>query len=364
MSIHPQLTGAPPQPLRRARPLLGTLVQIAVGTYGALPRSVLPAPSSWSVEPIQPIEPGQSPGHAGATDSGGCADSGGDRDDDLGGGAAQLEAAIDAAFAAVEQVHRLMSFHDPDSDVSRLNRGASHAPVPVDPLTWDVLRIARRIGAASSGAFDITVAPWLVQLGYLPAPGDSPQPRAGRGHAAIALRRQYHVAFSEPLWIDLGGIAKGYAVDRACLALERAGVFDYVVNAGGDLRVGHAPAPIHVRHPGQPGAMLVLGQVGRAAVASSGDYFSAAAPAAGPPGQGRWHPIIAPAAAGPAPYAGSITVIAADCVIADALTKVVAVLGDQAAPVLRHFSARAILVSPQGVQHQLPDTLQVASAPT
>jgi thiamine biosynthesis lipoprotein len=336
--------------------LLGTLVQIAVGTSAASAETFRAVPSDWSVEPI---ESGHAARYAGATDSGD------DRDRVVaGGGPGRLEAAIDAAFAAVEQVHRLMSFHDPDSDVSRLNRGASQAPVPVDPLTWDVLRIARRIGAASSGAFDITVAPWLVQLGYLPAPGALQHPRAGRGHAPIALCRHYHVAFSEPLWIDLGGIAKGYAVDRACLALERAGVFDYVVNAGGDLRVGCAPAPIHVRHPRQPGAMLALGQVGRAAVASSGDYFSAAAAGACGPATAAsqsvpscLHPIMAPSAAGPAPYAGSISVIAANCVIADALTKVVAVLGDQAAPVLRHFAARAIVVSPQGAQHQLPESL-------
>src|SRR5437879_2710248 len=71
--------------------------------------------------------------------------------------------AVDAAFAEVALVHRLMTFHEPDSDVSRLNGEALLAPVYVDPRTFEVLRWAQALAAATDGCFDVTVAPRAVR---------------------------------------------------------------------------------------------------------------------------------------------------------------------------------------------------------
>jgi len=266
------------------------------------------------------------------------------------GDAAHLPEAVDRAFAAIGRVHALMSGHDPCSDVSRLNRAGHAGPVAVDPHTWTVLARAQRISAASDGAFDVTVAPRLVQWGYLPSPAQPLPAVVPGGYRSIELLPGHRVRCHAPVLVDLGGIAKGYAVDVACAALERDGVTDYVVNAGGDLRVGAAPTPVHVRHPGRPDAVLALGTINNAAIATSGRYFAAKRT-----NEGIVHPIVAPATARPARHGASISIRAADCMTADALTKVVAVLGTAAAAVLEHFGAEAVLIRRSGAWRSLPE---------
>jgi thiamine biosynthesis lipoprotein len=260
-----------------------------------------------------------------------------------------LQAAVDQAFAAIARVHELMSFHDPASDVSRLNREALRRPVAVDDHTVRVLEQARRIAATSDGAFDITVAGRLVQWGYLPGP--LPSVAAARhGYRSIELLPHGQVRFHEPVLIDLGGIAKGYAVDAACRALESQGVTDYVVNAGGDLRVGAVPVAIEVRHPAEPAITAPLVTLVSGALATSARYFAVT-----DPGEGARHPIVAPATGAPARYSGSISVRASECMTADALTKVVAVLGAGAAPALERWCADAVLLSDGGDWRRLCD---------
>ena len=265
------------------------------------------------------------------------------------GASARVADAIDRAFGLIGRIHALMSFHEPGSDVTRLNRCAHKQPVGVDPHTFAVLAEAERIARASEGAFDITTAPQLVRFGFLPA-GEDPPPRARpRGFEAIELLPHGRVRFAAPTWIDLGGIAKGYAVDVACDLLEQAGITDYLVNAGGDLRVGAAREVVHVRHPGRPQFALPLGEFADAALATSAAYFAGRRGATG-----DRHPIIAPGHGQPARYRGSISVCAHACVVADALTKVVAVLGQAAAPVLSRFDAEAWLLSTAGSWQRLP----------
>src|SRR6266849_6752531 len=100
------------------------------------------------------------------------------------------QAAVEAAFSAVATVHRLMSFHETDSDVSRLNRGAASGAVRVHDWTYQVLEAARDLHRHSTGMFDISVAPALQRLGLLPgAPALSSSPSLrlrgeGRGEGA------------------------------------------------------------------------------------------------------------------------------------------------------------------------------------
>lgn len=261
---------------------------------------------------------------------------------DAGGDHPALQRSVDEAFAAVERVHRLMSFHEPESDVSRLNLHAHREAVEVAADTATVLRAADRFARASGGAFDITVAPQLVDWGYLPA-------RRGLRAANDATYRDIEllpgnrVAFSKPLLIDLGGIAKGYAVDCACEVLQASGIVDYVVNAGGDLRVGSRPEIVRVRHPAAPGTLLPLITLSDAAVATSASYFAAKIHRGS-----RVHPLVVPGAARSAPEAQSVSVVAADCMTSDALTKVVALLGEQSWPILREFGAEACVLTPDG----------------
>jgi FAD:protein FMN transferase len=149
--------------------------------------------------------------------------------------AADLERGIDAAFAAVEKVCRLMSYHNPQSDVSRMNREAFPKSVVVDPWTWRVVQAAQQFAEESDGTFNITITPSLISWRYLPRLGYRFDRAATWRH--IFLRENHRVFFCPQLIVDLGGIAKGFAVDRAVDALKENGVENGIVNAGGDLRV-------------------------------------------------------------------------------------------------------------------------------
>ena len=183
------------------------------------------------------------------------------------GPAARAERAISAAFAQIARVQRRMSFHDPDSVLSRINLLAHHIPQPVDTWTWQVLRLALALSHASGGLFDITVGGELVRRGVLPDHGFADSDAPG-GCDAVELLPGRHVRLRRPVLLTLDGIAKGYAVDRAVRLLRAAGMERGVVNAGGDLRVfGPASVPLAVRDA--QGRVRAAGQLDNAAVASS-----------------------------------------------------------------------------------------------
>lgn len=290
-------SSSPPGRVERARPLLGTLVEIAcVG---------LPA--------------------------------------------AQAHAAIDAAFAVVADIHGLMSFHAPDSDVTRLNQRAAREAVEVDPRTRAVLERALEFAAASDGAFDVTVAPCLVAWGRLPHPPGASEPDPAAGWRDVELCADGRVRFHRPLWIDLGGIAKGYAVDRAIERVAGDSTARWVVNAGGDLRVagrGTEAVLLQTDRPSDAGAAML--ELEEASLASSraapGSPTDAGSPVAACEGgshvDGRSRRAIG---------AGRfVSVVARECVVADALTKVVLAMGEASAPLLRRNAATAFLQGADG----------------
>jgi FAD:protein FMN transferase len=247
--------------------------------------------------------------------------------------------AVSSAFAAIARVHALMSFHDAASDVSRLNRAGDGELVHVDPDTWEVLRTAHEVCALSDGAFDIACAPRLVEWRLLPAPQQQ-APRVLPASAVLALEGEGVVRKLAAGWVDLGGIAKGFAVDRAVQALQAAGVPGGCVNAGGDLRVfGSARIEVAVRSPRAPGHMGSVLTVADGALATSGSYFSRTSHG------GQMVSALIDARDG-RPIVGeqSASVRAPSCVLADALTKVVLATGDVYHPALAACGATAFLL--------------------
>jgi thiamine biosynthesis lipoprotein len=117
--------------------------------------------------------------------------------------AADLKRGIDTAFASVEKVCRLMSYHDAQSDVSRMNRDAFPKGVIVHPWTWQVMKAAKQLAEESHGTFDITVAPWLTKWNYLPR--RCYQFSLTASSRDIFLRRNHEVFFRRGLIVDLGG---------------------------------------------------------------------------------------------------------------------------------------------------------------
>jgi thiamine biosynthesis lipoprotein len=143
--------------------------------------------------------------------------------------------------------------------------------------------------------------------------------------------------------IDFGGIAKGFAVDRAVEILKRKRVMAAIVNAGGDLRVfGSASQLVHLRHPKQPNRAAGAVRLRERAMATSGIYFARTNR------RGCVSPILDARTGRAACDLISVTVGAANCVTADALTKVVFALREQAAPLLARYSADALLLEQGG----------------
>ena len=252
----------------------------------------------------------------------------------------ELEDAIEAAFLAIAQVHRLMSFHDPESEVSLMNGDAYCKAVYVHSWTWRVLKSAQEFSRNTDGIFDITIAGQLVRWNCLPRNGM----RFGSGSwRDIILESAGRVRFRRPLLIDFGGIAKGFAVDRAVEILKRKRVMAAIVNAGGDLRVfGSASQLVHLRHPKQPNRAAGAVRLRERAMATSGIYFARTNR------RGCVSPILDARTGRAACDLISVTVGAANCVTADALTKVVFALREQAAPLLARYSADALLLEQGG----------------
>lgn len=243
---------------------------------------------------------------------------------------------IEAAFEAIDEIHRLMSFHEPSSDVSRLNREASQRAVRVHPSTFSVLTKAVSFAAASGGAFDVTVAPKLVESGLLPRPRGDCVPDPAASWRDIELTPGGGVRFHRPLWIDLGGIAKGFAVDQALERMPAEPTVQRYVNAGGDLRVrGPDRQTVYLKlaaNDGErPAVMLLNGSL--ASSTGIAHQPTGASKVPGPHIHGVYRRSIG--------SRSFVSVIARECVVADALTKVVLALGLRADTVLRRFGAAA-----------------------
>jgi FAD:protein FMN transferase len=243
------------------------------------------------------------------------------------------ERSIEAAFSAINLVDRLMSFHDPQSELSRLNREAVREPQTIHAWTWAVLRRALVIAEASGGLFDITVAPLLVSVDLLPGEADATL-ECGVSRD-IVLMPACKVFFKRPMLVDLGGIAKGFAIDVAIHALRRGGCTDAAVNAGGDLRrFGQQAQPIHLR---RRDGLVKVAELRCGAIATSEPHVEHPDRLAQPLGS-----IFDPRDKQAWNGGGAVMVAAPSCVIADALTKVAALTGPSSASLLARFGAKAV----------------------
>ncbi len=252
----------------------------------------------------------------------------------------QAHAAIDAAFKEVALVHRLMSFHDARSEVSKLNRLAFQESVRVHPFTIQVLECAAEISACSGGCFDVSIGGDLVRHGLLPATVPESLPLDGCWQD-VQLLPGNRVRFQRPLWIDLGGIAKGFAVDRAIESLEKSGAEQAIVNAGGDLRVlGPRPELIGLALE-TTGETVPVIEVQNGSVASSSGHQNAQLHG------GRWHgPHLHGRLRSETPTLRFVSVVAEQCMVADALTKTVMAEGCESGDVLQSFEAWGYFYDP------------------
>ncbi len=253
---------------------------------------------------------------------------------------AKLEAIAADVYAALDGINRGMSLYRPDSELMRFNRQPASTPIALSSDLFEVLAVGQRVAELSGGAFDVSIAPLVHAWGFGPEKRQvvpaAEQLHAGR--AAVDFRSlrldpatRTAAKAHHGLQADLNGIAKGYGLDLAARALEASGVEHYMIEVGGEVRTGGRnaqgrPWQIGIEEPDAvpQRARRVVPLSGRA-MATSGDYriyFEA---------QGRrYSHEIDPRTAAPIAHGlASVTVIADDCVRADALATALIVLGPQ-----------------------------------
>jgi thiamine biosynthesis lipoprotein len=255
--------------------------------------------------------------------------------------------AVAAAFDELRAIDRLMAVQRPESDVSRLNREGARGPVPVDTRVIEVLERSLALWKMTDGAFDPTVLPLARAWGFTEGRPHRPEgpPPAVSGAGAIRVDREARtVALDDPrAAVDLGGVAKGYALDRARAVLRAHGVTSAYVDLGGNVAtMGAAPdGPywrIGIRHPRRDGALLGVLEVGATTVSTSGD----AEQFVEVDGE-RFGHVFDPRTGRPARGAVSVTVVHDDGALGDGLSTASVVLGEAAArPMLAGAGAQAV----------------------
>lgn len=246
----------------------------------------------------------------------------------------EREGAIDRAFGWFHTVEQTCTRFDPGSELCRLT-GQPRVAVPVSRLLFEAVRFALGVAEASKGAFDPTVGAAMHRRGF------DREHRTGVRVAPL-LDSTDRVSFRDitidedgqtitlhrPLLLDLGAVAKGFAIDLAARELEPCR--DFAIDAGGDLYVGGAngdgqPWSIGIRHPRLAGECITAVPVSNQAICTSGDYERRAAPPAATRDAG--HHIIDPRTGVSPERLASVTVIASSAMVADALATAAFVIG-------------------------------------
>jgi thiamine biosynthesis lipoprotein len=270
----------------------------------------------------------------------------------------QLAERIERAFGWFAEVERRCSRFDEASELRGLSRRIGE-PISISTLLFNALDLSLEIAHLTHGALDPTVGGAMEQSGfntnYLTGEPVTPSPLSADAPATyrdILLDYDSHtVTLLRRLSLDLGAVAKGFAIDLA--ARELSGLSGFVINAGGDILAGGrnpdgVPWRIGIRHPRRHAELLTSLRITDAAVCTSGDYER-------PQAEGDGHHILNPTSGSSAGSAVSATVIAPTAIVADALSTAVFVLGPEAG---------VDLLNSQGVDGLIvgPDLKVVATA--
>jgi thiamine biosynthesis lipoprotein len=248
-------------------------------------------------------------------------------------------AAFEQAFREVDRLDAMMSVWKPGSEVLQVNAAAGDHPVRVSPEMIEVLDIAHQVSEWTDGKFDITFGAlgglWKFdaqnQDNSIPTRADIERRLPLIDYTAVVTDKTAGTAFirTRGMSINLGGIGKGYAVDRVAAILRSGGVQDFIVQFGGDLYLGgsHGGRPWRaaIRDPRGPVDKTFASlDLSNETFSTSGDYerFFLA-------GGRRYHHIIDPDSGEPAGGCRSVTLVTKRAVLADAIAKGVFILGPE-----------------------------------
>jgi thiamine biosynthesis lipoprotein len=264
-------------------------------------------------------------------------------------------AAIDAVMAEMHRIDDLMSHYKPESELSQINEHAAEAPVKVDRELFDLLKLSLHFSELTNGAFDITYA----GVGHLYDYRKHIRPTEEQIRAALPTVNWRNlildpdnltVKFAMPgMRIDVGGIGKGYAVDRCIAILQSRGFTHAFVQAGGDSRIigDHDGRPwvVGIRHPDDPNKIVTKLPLVDTAMSTSGDYYRFF-----DENGVRYHHIIDPRTGHPASKVRSATILGPTATETDGLSKTAFVIGAERTLELinRMPNFDAIFVTPDG----------------
>lgn len=244
------------------------------------------------------------------------------------------EQAITDAIQEIERITAVFSEWEPTSSISAINNNAGKQAVSVEPEVFRLITEALKISELSQGKFDITFKSagklWDFRQQIIPNKNELDKAVTAIDYRKVILDNEKQTVFLKHLdtQIGLGGIAKGYAIDRAAQVIRQAGFEVFYINAGGDLYASSGSQgkrwKVGTQDPDNNTKLIALIPIANAAVATSGDYeryFEKDGI--------RYHHIIDPATGQPARLSRSVTIISARAYMADALATAVFVLGPE-----------------------------------
>ena len=246
-----------------------------------------------------------------------------------------LNQIVEHVFLRINQIEDITNNYDDSSFISLVNRKASKRAITLDPVMYDLILESDRINKLTDGAFDITIETvkrlWNFSEANPRIPGDdllrTQLQWVGASHIELA---DNNLRFDSPeVKIDMGAIAKGYAIDQAIQILQESGITDAMVNGGGDLRtlctdLTRGKRRVWIKHPRNPGVLYGYFRMDEGSVATSGDYeryFDYESI--------RYHHILDPKTGYPARGCVSVTIQAQNATQADGLATAVFVLGSE-----------------------------------
>ena len=262
------------------------------------------------------------------------------------------------AYREMERVEDLLSYQKAESEISRINNNAGKTPQPVSAETFAILQRAVSYARKLNGLFDVTIGPVTSLWGFsdpeggrLPAKADITRQLKDVNYRDLVLNTRDTTAFlkNQGMMLDLGGIAKGYAIDRGSAKLKEYGVSNFILNAGGDMYVsgqkeGNTPLTVGVKDPRKGQELIARFELKDEAVATSGDYERFIIV----DGK-RYHHIIDPRTGYPGTLSESATTFAATAEEADVLATYLFIIGARQA-LNNNFSKPFLIVDITGRQ--------------
>lgn len=267
----------------------------------------------------------------------------------------RAETAVTAAASEMQRIEDLFTIYgEVANSVKAFNASPPNTLVQLDDEVAALLDMALEIKQQSNGAFDPALGGLNLLWSFsLPDAPVSPPPAQAIKEAVppvhcIEKRKGGWIRIDSRCYLDFGAIAKGYAIDRGIAVLQKNGIVNAIINAGGDIRLigrhGEKPWRIGIRHPRDKGEVIATLELeGDVSVVTSGDYeryFTYN-------GQ-RYHHILNPKTGWPATASKSATVIAPNATLADAWSTALFVTGKEGMPLMNNMNYAALLVDQKG----------------